>query len=575
MNSLKNQLSVGKRLGLGFTLILALSLITTLVALTRLSNVANLTRELLKDPLTTERLVSDWYRNIHTGVRRTTAIAKSTDPSLAAFFKADQDESTRTSGMLQKSIEEHLNTDKEKSLFKEISEARKAYLDGREKVIALKKEEKTDEANQALEQIFIPASVNYIKKIEELLKLEREQIDQTADDIAATYESSRNVMIILTIIAASLSAVLAWLITGSITKPLIDATDIAKKMAQGDLTHSVTIRRQDEIGELVEAINGISEGLSHVIADVRQGTETIHVAASEIAAGNSDLSSRTESQAGSLEETASSMEELTSTVKQNADNARQANQLVVTATGVAIKGGDVVEQVVTTMGSIKESSNKIVDIISVIDGIAFQTNILALNAAVEAARAGEQGRGFAVVASEVRNLAQRSASAAKEIKSLIDDSVEKVDYGNKLVDTAGRTMKEIVTSVQHVADIMAEITSASQEQSSGIEQVNIAINEMDQMTQQNAALVEQAAAAAESMREQSSKLSHVVAQFRIAEQFNTSLASTPATARQPLPTSSRPTRLPKPATATASATRKPIVKAQLGNTSHNDDWEEF
>ncbi|MFZ6847631.1 methyl-accepting chemotaxis protein [Undibacterium sp. RuRC25W] len=573
MNSLKNQLSVGKRLGLGFTLILALSLITTLVALTRLSNVANLTRELLKDPLTTERLVSDWYRNIHTGVRRTTAIAKSTDPSLAAFFKADQDESTRTSGMLQKSIEEHLNTDKEKSLFKEILEARKAYLDGREKVIALKKEEKTDEANQALEQIFIPASVNYIKKIEELLKLEREQIDQTADDIAATYESSRNVMIILTIIAASLSAVLAWLITGSITKPLIDATDIAKKMAQGDLTHSVTIRRQDEIGELVEAINGISEGLSHVIADVRQGTETIHVAASEIAAGNSDLSSRTESQAGSLEETASSMEELTSTVKQNADNARQANQLVVTATGVAIKGGDVVEQVVTTMGSIKESSNKIVDIISVIDGIAFQTNILALNAAVEAARAGEQGRGFAVVASEVRNLAQRSASAAKEIKSLIDDSVEKVDYGNKLVDTAGRTMKEIVTSVQHVADIMAEITSASQEQSSGIEQVNIAINEMDQMTQQNAALVEQAAAAAESMREQSSKLSHVVAQFRIAEQFNTSLASTPATARQPLPTSSRPTRLPKP--ATASATRKPIVKAQLGNTSHNDDWEEF
>ena len=325
----------------------------------------------------------------------------------------------------------------QKSLFKEIGEARKVYVEGREKVLALKKEDKADEANQALEQIFIPASVTYIKEIEELLKFERDQIDQTGADIESSYESSSTIMIILSLIAVSLSAALAWIITRSITTPLIEATAVAKRMAQGDLTQSVTNQRQDEIGELVDAINGINTGLSYVIADVRQGTETIHVAASEIAAGNADLSSRTESQAGSLEETASSMEELTSTVRQNADNARQANQLVVTASSVAVKGGSVVEQVVTTMGSIKESSNKIVDIITVIDGIAFQTNILALNAAVEAARAGEQGRGFAVVASEVRSLAQRSASAAKEIKTLIDDSVEKVDFGSKLVDTAG------------------------------------------------------------------------------------------------------------------------------------------
>ena len=570
MNSFTHHLSVGRRLGLGFTLILVLTLITTLMALSRLNHVATSTRELLNDPLTTERLVSDWYRNIHTGVRRTSAIAKSSDPSLNAFFKADQEESTQSSAVLQKAIEAHMNTDKEKSLFKEIGEARKVYVEGREKVLALKKEDKADEANQALEQIFIPASVTYIKKIEELLKFERDQIDQTGADIESSYESSRTIMIILSLIAVSLSAALAWIITRSITTPLIEATAVAKRMAQGDLTQSVTNQRQDEIGELVDAINGINTGLSYVIADVRQGTETIHVAASEIAAGNADLSSRTESQAGSLEETASSMEELTSTVRQNADNARQANQLVVTASGVAVKGGSVVEQVVTTMGSIKESSNKIVDIISVIDGIAFQTNILALNAAVEAARAGEQGRGFAVVASEVRSLAQRSASAAKEIKTLIDDSVEKVDFGSKLVDTAGMTMKEIVSSVQHVADIMAEISSASQEQSSGIEQVNIAINEMDQMTQQNAALVEQAAAAAESMRDQSTKLSQVVAQFRLSDEHNAKLTATinkPASPTRPSP------RL-APSTA-RSTPRKAIAQVPSRGADNPAEWDEF
>ena len=518
MNPLTRQLSVGQRLGLSFALVLLLSLITSSVALYRLSDVAHATQQLLNEPLTTERLVSDWYRNVHTGIRRTTAIAKSSDPSLAVFFKADQEESTRSSGILQKAVEEHMNTEKEKALFKAILETRKIYLDGREKVVALKKADKPEESNQALEQIFIPASINYIKKIEELLALQRQQIDTTAATIQATYESSRILLIVLILAAGCLSVLCAWLITGSITKPLKSASDIAKQIARGDLTKTMSVEREDEIGELINAINGISVGLSQVISDVRQGTETIHIAADEIASGNADLSARTENQAGSLEETASSMEELTSTVKQNADNARQANQLVVTASGIAVKGGNVVEQVVTTMGSIKESSNKIVDIIAVIDGIAFQTNILALNAAVEAARAGEQGRGFAVVASEVRNLAQRSASAAKEIKSLIDDSVDKVEHGSKLVDTAGQTMREIVKSVQHVADIMAEISSASQEQSSGIEQVNIAINEMDEMTQQNSALVEQAAAAAESMRDQSISLSQILAQFKLAGQ---------------------------------------------------------
>jgi len=259
----------------------------------------------------------------------------------------------------------------------------------------------------------------------------------------------------------------------------------------------------------------MNESLARTVGHVRAGSETIDVASREIAMGNADLSARTETQASSLQETASSMEELTQTVKQNAENAKEANQLVVSASDFALKGGAVVSQVVDTMGSIKESSRKIVDIIGVIDGIAFQTNILALNAAVEAARAGEQGRGFAVVASEVRSLAQRSASAAKEIKTLINDSVEKVEAGGKLVDEAGATMGQVVTSVKQVADIMADITAASLEQSTGIEEINHAIAQMDEVTQQNAALVEQAAAAAQSMQDQANQLAQAVSVFNL------------------------------------------------------------
>jgi methyl-accepting chemotaxis protein len=289
----------------------------------------------------------------------------------------------------------------------------------------------------------------------------------------------------------------------------------ARQVADGDLTGKIEVRSGDETGQLLEALKLMNGSLVKIVGEVRQGTDAIATASGQIASGNQDLSSRTEEQASSLEQTAASMEELTSTVKQNADNARQANQLAVSASSVAVKGGAVVSQVVDTMGAINTSSRKIVDIISVIDGIAFQTNILALNAAVEAARAGEQGRGFAVVAAEVRNLAQRSAAAAKEIKTLIDDSVGKVDEGSKLVGEAGRTMEEIVDSVKRVTDIMAEITAASQEQTSGIEQINQAITQMDQATQQNAALVEEASAAAQSLQEQAQGLSIAVGVFKL------------------------------------------------------------
>jgi methyl-accepting chemotaxis protein-2 (aspartate sensor receptor) len=311
------------------------------------------------------------------------------------------------------------------------------------------------------------------------------------------------------------AGVLFLLVRSVVSRPLARAEEAATRIAQGDLDVHLEIDNKDEIGLVLRALNGISSNLSNVVGQVRTGAEQITTASSEIASGNLDLSSRTEEQASSLEETAASMEQLSSAVKQNADNAAQANQMALAASGIAAKGGEVVAQVVDTMGSINQSSRKIVDIISVIDGIAFQTNILALNAAVEAARAGEQGRGFAVVASEVRNLAQRSATAAKEIKALIDDSVSKVDIGSRQVEQAGTTMQEVVDSVRRVTDIMAEISSASEEQRAGIGQVHEAIAQMDQVTQQNAALVEEAAAAAHALQDQAHELEQVVRIFNL------------------------------------------------------------
>lgn len=374
---------------------------------------------------------------------------------------------------------------------------------------------------KVISSVLEPLSKKSILEINKLVDLQTEASKVIFEDAERKGNRLGYVLYISLVVAIIVGGVFALVITKSIVNPLHDAVVLAETVAAGDLRSTVVVEGDDEVARLLSALKDMNDKLAATVGQVRVGTELITVAAKEISTGNADLSSRTESQASSLEETASSMEELTSTVRQNADNARQANQLVVSATNVATKGGAVVNEVVKTMGSIKESSRKVVDIIGVIDGIAFQTNILALNAAVEAARAGEQGRGFAVVAAEVRSLAQRSASAAKEIKSLISDSVGKVDEGSKLVDEAGQTMDEIVTSVQHVADIMSEISAASQEQSAGIEQVNLAIAQMDEMTQQNAALVEEAAAAAESLEEQAQALAQAVSVFKVMnERFN-------------------------------------------------------
>ena len=349
-----------------------------------------------------------------------------------------------------------------------------------------------------------------------LLTIAHEHAERTGKNISTSISTGKIVEISVGMLVVIFAVLFAILATRSITKPMSEAVKIAKTVAAGDLSSDISVTRRDETGDLLQALKDMNEGLRTVVGHVRTGSDTIAAASIQIAGGNLDLSARTEEQASSLEQTAAAMEEITSTVKRNSDSARQANLLAASASDVASKGGSVVSRVVDTMSEINDSAKKIVDIISVIDGIAFQTNILALNAAVEAARAGDQGRGFAVVASEVRNLAQRSATAAKEIKVLIGDSVEKVEVGSKLVLEAGTTMEEIVASVKRVTDIMGEITSASGEQETGIEQVNQAIAEMDTVTQQNAALVEEAAAATESLKNQASNLAQAVSVFKLA-----------------------------------------------------------
>jgi methyl-accepting chemotaxis protein len=364
-----------------------------------------------------------------------------------------------------------------------------------------------------------------------------EQLNGLLDRKISDLQITRGLMMAALLLLFGLGGTILYLIAHSVTQPLNNAVEVAERVAAGDLTSDFEANGKSETARLLASLKQMNDNLKRIVGEVRTSVDTIGSATDDIASGNADLSSRTESQASSLEETASSMEEITSTVKQNADNAKQANQLAHNASEVAVKGGQVVSEVVQTMGAINDSSRKIVDIISVIDGIAFQTNILALNAAVEAARAGEQGRGFAVVASEVRNLAQRSAGAAKEIKTLINDSVEKVDAGNRLVTQAGTSMEEIVSSVKHVSDIISEIVVASQEQASGINQVNDAVTHLDETTQQNSALVEQAAAAAESLNEQVQILVRTMSVFRLNDRE-------PVVAARAMPTAPASRRLP-------------------------------
>jgi methyl-accepting chemotaxis protein len=510
-------LRIGSRLGIGFMLVLCLMACMISIGIWRLNAVAEATHEMTQIPLAKERMISDWYRFVDTGVRRTMAIARSTDPSLGPFFAPDSAGPLKQTTELRKKIEPLLTSAAEKALFQEIAAHQKIYLSSRDAMMKAKEAGQQEETNRILEQTFIPNSKVYLSLMEKLLETQRHGIDATAARIDGIYEESRNLLIALGVFALLLGAGCAWWLTIGITRPLTRAVHVARTVAAGDLTSRIEISSKDETGQLLGALKEMNDSLVRIASEVRHGTDSIATASQQIAAGNLDLSSRSEQQASALQETASSMEHLTAAVRHNVDNAQQANALVLSASDVAERGGMVVSEVVETMRAIDDASRKVVDIIGVIDGIAFQTNILALNAAVEAARAGEQGRGFAVVASEVRSLAQRSAAAAKEIKALINTSVEKVQQGDVLVRKAGATMDEVVDSVKRVTAIMAEIAAASQEQHSGIEQVNQAVGQLDQSTQQNAALVEEAAAAAASLQEQAGKLAELVSVFKLEQ----------------------------------------------------------
>lgn len=507
---------IGTRLGLGFVIVLVLCMLATSSALYNAGANAKATQELMHIPLAKERLFSDWLNTTNTAIARTSMIARTNDPTLATSFAGTMNDSvTRTTEML-KQIELLLRTPAEKEMFQRVIVLRRAYQDAKMAVMDARKIGDSTAAEQAYTGRFEPAAQVYGDTVRHLLKMQRDTIDAIGTAIEVAHEQNTRLAIILSALATALGLVCAWFITRSITVPLHAAVVIAETVAAGDLSTVFDEYPGDEVGKLMRSLQGMNGSLSDMVLEVQQSTKTISTASYEIAAGNLDLSSRTEQQASSLEETAASMEELASTVRQNADNASHANDLARVASEVAVRGNAIVGQVVDTMSSIDESARKIVDIISVIDGIAFQTNILALNAAVEAARAGEQGRGFAVVASEVRNLAHRSANAAKEIKTLIENSMIQVNVGSALVEQAGVTMSEVVSSVAQVTNMMAKITDATQEQSLGIERVNEAIGQMDQVTQQNAALVEQATAAAASMQDQTLRLTHAAAGFRLA-----------------------------------------------------------
>ncbi len=560
-------LRIGQRLGIGFGMVILLMLAVTFIGVSRINQVNGSVGSMVRDFYPKTVMVNGIKADLNETARSMRNLLFMTTVSEVQGELATIDKSSRNITETIAKFETTSNSAEGQRLIKDVKDAREKYLPILANYLKAIKDGSVEQARDLILPEIAPHQKKYFDALDKLIEFQAGLMEKSGNEAESVSSSSSLLMVALASVAGVLAILVGWWATRSITRPLNAAVEVAQRVATGDLTATLAVGSTDETGQLLTALKNMNDSLVKTVSQVRSGTETIGIASREIASGNADLSARTESQAGSLQETASSMEELTETVRQNAENARQANQLVGSASDVAVRGGQVVGQVVDTMGSIKDSSRKIVDIIGVIDGIAFQTNILALNAAVEAARAGEQGRGFAVVAAEVRNLAQRSAGAAKEIKSLIGDSVEKVDAGSKLVDEAGKTMEEIVTSVKHVADIMSEITAASQEQSAGIEEVNRAIGQMDEMTQQNAALVEQAAAAAQSMQDQAAALGQSVAVFKLAD-GGPQLGMHGVSGKSVAPVT-RGVRTPAPPSQSATVPRVARTKAEAA------EWEEF
>lgn len=505
---------IGTRLGVGFSLVLILLVAVAMVGIQGLNRSNHAVHHIVDVNLKKMELIQEMETEIHIVARVTRTIGLLSDSAEANKQHEKIDAARLKFNASYEALSKFPIDDAGKAFMAKIKEEVAAAREANDRFGVLAKTNK-EEAIVFLLKEAIPLTSQLQTTLEEFIDLQKMKSQQDEKMADEAFQNARVLMFGLAACALALGGVIAWFCTRSITRPMTEAVAIAQMVAGGDLSRHIEVCSTDETGQLLQALKEMNASLIAIVGKVRSGTEMIATASGQIASGNSDLSSRTEQQASALEETAASMEELTSTVKQNADNARHANQFAISASDTAVKGGNVVAEVVQTMGAINASSKKIVDIIGVIDGIAFQTNILALNAAVEAARAGEQGRGFAVVAGEVRNLAQRSAAAAKEIKVLISDSVVQVDLGARLVDNAGSTMQEIVQSIKGVADLMGEITAATQEQTAGIEQINQAIMQMDEVTQKNAALVEEAAAASSSLQDQTTSLVETVSVFKV------------------------------------------------------------
>ncbi|CAM5201796.1 Methyl-accepting chemotaxis protein OS=Castellaniella defragrans OX=75697 GN=HNR28_002590 PE=3 SV=1 [Castellaniella denitrificans] len=591
-------LKISTRLAAAFGFLLSLALVLALIGIWNAINAQSIAEE-IGQRRQAGQLMDRWIRAVDVRANQVMAYALVSDPEMIEYFKEGISDATKKISEYTRQADTLFTTPESRRLFQHIMDQRASYLGTLDTIYKALDEHQAMVANDIVRERLPEINRTYLASIEALNTYQQEQIDLAQRQSADQATLSERILALATILAFILGPLFAWRVMRAITGPLRRAVTAAEAIAQRDLSHEIHVDSANEIGQLLNALATMTRNLRGALGEVRTGSDAIASASAQISAGNLDLSSRTEEQASSLAETAATMEEITATVRQNADNAQQANTLAASAARTATDGGAIVAELVSTMGEINAKSQQVADIIGVIDSIAFQTNILALNAAVEAARAGEQGRGFAVVASEVRALAQRSAGAAKEIKGLIDTSVDSAAKGNEQASRAGATMQDIVDSINRVTDIMGEISAASREQTTGIEEINSAVTQMDDVTRQNASLVEESAAAASSLQEQADTLAQLVATFTLNQAgANTRAhagASAPgaeagaARAAQPArlpsapekvvsPVPYRPRQSPRADAAAPRAAAKPALRAPgrpAPASADTGEWTEF